>query len=394
MKRIALILLLMGSFGSYSQNLMDSILISIERNNSSLIALRASLDAEMLGSSVGLLPPDPEVEIGFLEGSPAVIGNRTDFSVTQSFDFPTSYLYRHQIASLQLEQLETVFLHQKSEILQQARQFCAELTYQNTLFEENSKRASNARKLLDAYAFKYEHGACNLIEYQKVQINFLTISKEVEKIEIHRQFLLSELARLNGGKPIRFDEKQLISPALLPDFEVWFAQMEKSIPEIVILKQESQIREKQVQLQRSLNLPKFSAGYRSETVVGQAYHGVSVGISVPVWENRNKLRLSKAMSSAVNLQLSNTKMQLKSELDARYSQVLALEKSINEYRSHLLVFSNDELLNKALDMGEISLIDYFIGLSDYYESYDNLLEMEYNLQLAYAELLKFSMIRQ
>ena len=44
----------------------------------------------------------------------------------------------------------------------------------------------------------------------------------------------------------------------------------------------------------------------------------------------------------------------------------------------------------ALEKGEISLSDYFYELSFYYQSADKILEMEFNLNEATAELNKYN----
>lgn len=41
-------------------------------------------------------------------------------------------------------------------------------------------------------------------------------------------------------------------------------------------------------------LPKFSAGYSLERTLGQKYQGISVGISIPLWENKNRVKQAKA----------------------------------------------------------------------------------------------------
>lgn len=51
--------------------------------------------------------------------------------------------------------------------------------------------------------------------------------------------------------------------------------------------------------------------------------------------------------------------------------------------------SNDELLNKAYSLGEISLMDYLHEMEYYYIAYDKLLQTERDLELALAELTAF-----
>ena len=70
----------------WAQNGMNDVLHAIEENNTALKALRESTDAEKLNNRTGIFLSNPEVEVGYLWGNPAEIGNRTDFSITQSVD--------------------------------------------------------------------------------------------------------------------------------------------------------------------------------------------------------------------------------------------------------------------------------------------------------------------
>ena len=86
---------------------------------------------------------------------------------------------------------------------------------------------------------------------------------------------------------------------------------------------------------------------------------------------------------------ADTKLQFYNEMKALHSKVAGLQISVADYRKQLIDFNNTELLRKALDMGEISLAEYFIELSVYYESINKLLEMEKNLNMAFAELNQY-----
>ena len=72
-----------------SQNTIDNVLTEVEKNNTTLSSIRKNIDADKIGNKTGLLPKNPEAEFNYLWGNPSDIGNRTDFSIKQSFDFPT-----------------------------------------------------------------------------------------------------------------------------------------------------------------------------------------------------------------------------------------------------------------------------------------------------------------
>ena len=66
-----------------------------------------------------------------------------------------------------------------------------------------------------------------------------------------------------------------------------------------------------------------------------------------------------------------------------------LQVSVRGYADALKNNANDELLNKAYSLGEISLMDYLHEMEYYYIAYDKLLQTERDLELALAELTAF-----
>ena len=96
-KTLIIIAAVMAAFPLQAQNL-ESVLSSVERNNTTLKVLRAEADAAKAEARTGLTPADPELELGYLWGTPKEQGNRIDLGLTQSFDFPTVYRFRKLIA--------------------------------------------------------------------------------------------------------------------------------------------------------------------------------------------------------------------------------------------------------------------------------------------------------
>ena len=310
--------------------------------------------------------------------------------MSQSFDFPTAYAYRHQISELKNDQAGLEYQKQRLEILHQARLVCGQLTFQNARLTEYYKRVKNAGVMAGIYQKKLDAGETGILEYNKTQISLLNLSKELETIEMERQTLLDELARLNGGMALAFSDTAFTMPPVLPGFEQWYAQVETMNPMLQWLKQDLTLTQKQKQLQAAQNLPKFSAGYMSEKVVGEQFQGVMLGVSIPLWENRNTIKRSKAKVLAVEEMYADAKLQYYNQMKTQFNKVIALQNSVAGYRKSIEQFNNRELSRKALEKGELSLADYYIELSFYYESIDRLLEMERKANLAYYELLRFS----
>ena len=77
------------------------------------------------------------------------------------------------------------------------------------------------------------------------------------------------------------------------------------------------------------------------------------------------------------------------QLKALHTKATGLQKNANDYRLNLQVYDNTELIKKALDKGEISLIDYILEFSIYYESLNTILELERDLNKTLAELKQY-----
>ncbi|MCD4696219.1 MAG: TolC family protein [Bacteroidales bacterium] len=373
----------------YSQDNIKNVLSEIEKNNTTLSALRKSVEAKKTGNKTGIYLQNPEVGFNFLWGDPSVIGNRTDISIIQTFDFPTAYSYRNQIADIKNEQLELEYQKQLRVLLLQARLLCFDLVYQNALKSELSKRLGHAQSIADSYRSKFDIGETNILEYNKAQLNLLNIRKGIETIEIERVALLSELSGLNGGIIINFSDSEFKAPEIPADFEQWYSIAEQNNPVLNWLRQEIEVRLKQEKYMRALSLPKLQAGYMSEKIVGEQFQGVTLGLTIPLWENKNSVKYAKANTLVFESIAIDNRIQFYNQLKALFTKATGLLKSANDYRINLQAFDNTTLLEKALDKGEITMINYILELSIYYESVNNLLELERDMNKALAELEQY-----
>lgn len=373
----------------WAQNTIDKILNQVEKNNTTLSALRKSVDAEKIGNKTGIYLSNPEVEFAYLWGSPTVIGNQTNISIKQSFDFPTAYKFKNKISDIKNEQAELEYLKQQKDLFLQTKNICFDLIYSNALNAEFLKRLNHAESIANAYQKKLDIGEANILEYNKAQLNLLNLQKEMESLEIERTVFLSQLKGLNGGLSIDFTTAAFEQLELNPDFEQWYSTAEKSNPILNWLKQELALNQTQEQLIKAQALPKIQAGYMSEALSNEQFRGVVVGLTLPLWENKNKVKYAQVQTLALESIEADRKLQFYIHLNTLHTKVFSLQKNLEEYRSLLLAFDSSELLMKALDQGEISLIDYMLELSIYYESVNTLLEMERYLNKTYAELNQF-----
>lgn len=385
-KLIIAILLIPFVLPVTAQNEVDDILKSIEANSTTLEALRKQAEAQKLGNRTGLYPENPEVEFNYLWGNSAAGNNRTDVRATQSFDFPTAYAHRNRISRLENANADLMYKSERINLLLRAKQVCIELAYYNALAEEYTVRLANARRIAGTYQAQFDSGDVNILENNKARLNLTTVDSEMDRIEIERASLLSELKALNGGADVSFTALEIVNEPLPADFDEWYAAAESKSPMLQYVRGQIEIGERQVKLNAALGLPKFTAGYMSEKAGSERLQGITVGVSVPLWENRNRMKQAKAQVRAAETALEDTKTQFCNQLRNLFTKASGLQKNTLKYRDSLTAHNNEALLKKALDGGEISLLNYLLEIEYYYEAMNKALEAERDLSLALAEL--------
>ena len=92
------IIVFFASISLYAQNSVVTVLKAVEENNTTLKALKETTKAQKLENKTGIYLSNPEVEFNYLWGNPSAIGNRTDFSISQTFDIPTITGMKSKIA--------------------------------------------------------------------------------------------------------------------------------------------------------------------------------------------------------------------------------------------------------------------------------------------------------
>lgn len=387
MKRIIYSLLLAITITSLSaQDRLTKVIEEIEGNSKTLNAIRQQIEAQKLENRTDIFLHDPEVEFSYLWGNPSELGKQKELSVTQSFDFPTAYGHRKKIAKMQNQNLELQYKSERIDLLLKAKQLCINLAYNNALSKEYETRLSNAQQIASAYQLKFETGDASIIEKNKAMVNLTTVESEKNLIDIERKTILSELTALNGGIEIEFDDTFIATPPLPQNFNNWYSSAEAKSPMLQYLSQQIDINKQQVKLNTALALPKFTAGYASEKVIGEDFRGITVGISIPLWENKNKVKQAKAQARSTELLLDDSKIQFMMHLQQLYAKTSVMQENAQAYRSSISQHSNELLLKRALDEGQISLLEYLLETEYYYDVVNKALEAERDYNLSLAEL--------
>ena len=375
-----------------AQTSIEEVLRSVEANNKELQATRQQVEAQTLEAKLDNNLPDPTVTYSHLYGNQEGMGFTGEFIASQSFDFPSLYAQRRKWSKLQGENFNKQGEEVRQQILLQAKEVCLDLILLNQQQRLLDLRRENAEQLSKLYAERLENGDANILETNKINLELLNVRNEARMNEAARTAKLQELAALNGGIAISFTDTAYVpvdQPASLADLQQEVLTADRRLQS---LRSAQQAALRQISVSKAKGLPSFELGYRmNPSSGGQRYNGFLVGISIPLFSNRNNVKQAKAQSLYADLQLESATTVVENELMQLYNRSVALKASIDEYRTELDRQNSLALLNKAIQAGQISMIEYFVDVTTLYQSLQNYMQLQNEYQKVMAQIYKYQL---
>lgn len=387
-------LLLINAFvltgaGLYAQGNIDRVLESVTANNKTLQAGGHLAETQKLEARTGNYLANPTVEFNQLWGSGATGSNINELAVVQSFDFPSVYSNKNKLSKLKSENYDYQYAATRQQILLAVKQCCLEIIYLRKQKALLDTRLKNASELWELYQQKLANGSANQLEMNKIQLEKINAQNENRLNEAALKAQLEQLQTLNGGQPIDFSDNDYAVNTGLPDWKKLQADYIAADPGLKSLSGQSEIAGQEIRLSKAQTLPKFDLGYRRNGGNDEKMNGFVVGLSIPLWENKNTVKKAKAQAEYATAVVDDNTQNLKSRLQQLYTQAQALRNSGDQYAAVLSSQRNSELLAKALEAGQISMIDYFVEITILYDSMQNYLNVEKEYQNTVAQLLQF-----
>lgn len=371
-----------------AQSTIENVLSEIGKNNKTIQATAQYYDAQNLSYRIGLAPNDPTVEYDFMKGSPANAGNQHDFIIAQQFDFPTAYIRRSQLAKTQAARSEFQIADNRQKVLLEAKKTCIALVFHNKLDIQLTQQAKNTEKLLADFQTRLDEGEGNILDVNKARLQLLQIRKQWQQNRAEMAERNTRLASLNGGTAITFTDTVYPSPPPLPEFTQLEAEVEAADPLRKSLEQDRLITQRTIALNKSLWLPKMEVGYHYQGILGQSYNGIHTGVSIPLWENRHTVKQQESNLIFTELNLQDHRTEHFHHIKAMHERSTNLSITLEEYRSIFTTLNTTALLNKALALGEITTMQYFMEMNYLTEAQTNFLQAEMEYHIAMVELFR------
>jgi len=383
--------LLIISTNISGQNSISKVLREIEKNNLELKQLKQQNKAELFQLKGEYTLENPSFEYSYLKGKNGVEGEEKEFGVSQNFDFPTVYSARKKMITSKEKQLEFIFKEKRQNLLFKVNQLLIEYVYSQRFKEHVIEHLEKVDQLKADYKKKLEVGDINILEYNKVTVQ--SVNTEFKLGEVNRKIseIENELCTLNGCSPIELINLDYNLVTIESNFETFFENYKSSDASLKNIEEQKFLNEQFVNFSRANALPKFNVGYKFREELGQKFNGFQIGMSIPLWQFKNSKKSVLFKQKESKIALVNYKNNLKSSLKSKFESYFQLKKNFEVFQNSINEIKRVELLEKALNYGEISTITFFNEMNFYHEAIETSMFLERELKLLEIELSKYKL---
>ena len=367
---------------------IGELLNEIEQNNTELKGYQSFIESQQLENRSNNNLPDPQLSGFYLPFGDNTTGDYTEYQLSQSFEFPTVYAARSKWNESKSQQLASAYANKRLEVLLKAKNTLLELAFLQKQKTIEAERKTQSKQVFDQIQKLFDTEQVGILDLNKAKIAWIQEQFVVEQIESEIQILLSKLKTLNGGNAIDGISSSIALPIEVGTVDnLWQEKLAKD-PLLQELKANESASRQKVKLEKNKVLPNVALGYNYQGVSGSHYSGFYGGVSIPLWSSKNKV---KAAEANFEYQQSNTQVvttSLYTQFQKTYNRYELMLEKFNEYQTTMGNLNSEQLLFKAYMLGEYSFMDYYVELQFYRNASDKMLQMEKELQLLQAQLLK------
>ncbi|MGN1246799.1 MAG: TolC family protein [Muribaculaceae bacterium] len=380
-----------ASLSVAAQGSIEDVLATVEHNNARLKAAKARLSSDSIALRASNNLEDPRVGFEYNFGSKNV-GDKWAIGISQGFDWPTLYSERNRANAHRIDALSAATRAEKADLLLSARQLCLNLIYINRQIEAQQLILNNVDELYSLYNKAFEHGEASIIDINKIKIERIATQQALDELRSTRNTLKEQLAGMNGNQPIEgiaLDELTAYPADILQPIDVYRDQFASGNPQAEYFNHIDNSTRSDVKVAKMGWLPKLELGYQYTNELGDGFNGVTVGASIPLFSNKRKVSAAKAEAITNELNRATYQSDIEAQIKAEYARAVALKSQLTQYGDVIGDNSNFTVLRKALDGGQITLLNYLLELRYFLDAKNKYLDIEHTYHATLASLSRY-----
>lgn len=356
---------------------------------SSTLSNTANIE-EMKGANS--LPP-LEAEFGYLWGEGETI-NKWNVSVSQSMDWPGVYSARKKGIEAAKRAMTAA---NKSTLIARTleiKQAMIDIVLAKKYAELSACLNDTIDKMMEIVRKNVESGDISRLDLNKLEIEKIAVSKQLEADKRSVVSAVAALEAICGNRNLdeivaqlnEFPDEMLLSESKYEEM------LTEANPSIFEAKENALSAKSMAKAEQRLLLPGFSVGYTYENEVVDKWHGVTAGVSIPLFSSRGNAKAAKLRAQAAETDAVLTAIQEVANLKAEREQAISLFNEKEKYKAVFEKEDNLNLLKKAYDARLMSLLDYLGELNYFVAAKREYIDVIYQYSQTVARLNRLTLV--
>lgn len=232
----------------------------------------------------------------------------------------------------------------------------------------------------------YDHGEATILDLHKTRVAVLDSRREVAAAKADLETVLASLRASGADIPAA-------------DSDVWDAYPAQTLtappvdaaayPQSALASARQRAGAAAASVVRTESLPGFKLGYVHSFEEQQHFNGLSFAVTLPSWGRKRQLAATEARTLETTLQYDAALAEAMAEANGQYQAALSLQSTLDDYRQLTGDNTYLDLLSKAFDGGELTVIDYVTEINTFKASRLGYLDLQYRYELALTRLGRY-----
>ncbi len=359
------------------------IIASVIDSSASLKAGESAIAASLEAAKAENTLDGPEVEFEHLWASGSS-DKKWNVGVTQEFSFPGLYRARSKASETEAEASRLVLLGVKADKALAAKLLIIDMIDARMRLKYHEDVRANLDRIAALVQKSYDLGEATVLDLRKTRLALIDSDRTLTGIRADMASLRASLEGLGASLPDDdaifgdYPFQNCSQPSRETDALLYAIHDAESVAAIE--------KSKVVKLEA---WPTFAVGYRHAFEENRHFNGLSVALRLPSFSQGKRRRAAKLEAEALSFETSARILEETSENMGLYSAATELAEGMEEYRSLSGDNSYLDLLAKAYDGGELTVIDYLNEINLFTSARLNFLDLQYRYNLTLARLNRY-----
>ena len=334
--------------------------------------------------------PGPEVEFERLYNSADHGDNRWGVSVSQDIPWPGVFGRRSKAAEAMTTAAGLREQAARNELELKVRQLLINYVEAKKTHSLNHKIAHSLDEMYRHYRQAYDNGEATIIDVNKAKIEAIRAMMEDKQNEDLIAAYEEEIKAMAPGIDLTAGLTALEEYAApgLDSLDSYLAAYDNS-PERALAIHETELQKASAKLASASLWPGIKIGYMHEFEENTHFNGFSIGLSLPSWNVKATRRASEARALEASFAAEALRTEAMQQLRSEYIRARSFKEQIAAFAPAVEGVNNIALLRRALDGGELSLLEYLQESAYFIQAMREFTRLNHDYALSLAILSRY-----